>query len=242
MDSILFCGGFDELSRTIEIVSWNVHGIRNLHHKKAIENAIGTHDVACLQEVWRRSSAKWFIKHAHWGWWFKSSGWVWRLFQRSGLLLLSNARPYRKRGWSFRTPLSILFRGSKEDWVTAKGFTLAQYEWGWLCHLHLDAGGEMADIAARGNQVWKLTKTLLKRVPYNSPLFVVGDFNLSYKRFQDGTLLEDFQTAHRLNISIRAPGDGKDMILYRNASWIGGKTEDAEGLSDHPRLRARFEV
>lgn len=227
----------------IEIVSWNVNGIKHLQHKNEIVSAIGIDPgIVCLQEVWRRRDARWFKKLWLFGWWFKSSSFFARLFQRSGLLSLSVTVPRNKRGWTFGVPLRLLLRGSKQDWAGAKGVTLSEYEWGTVANLHLDAGGELADTKARALQTTKLVRILKRHVQPNKALFVVGDFNWSLTRTVDKHAVRDFQKRLNLRIAIREASNGKGIIFYRNAKLSFAVSEPHEGLSNHPRLRARFVV
>ncbi|MEX2207359.1 MAG: endonuclease/exonuclease/phosphatase family protein [Myxococcota bacterium] len=125
-------------------------------------------------------------------------------------------------------------------------------------NLHLDAGDDPSDRAARDAQL-RLLAERVQKLSGAGALVVAGDFNLDESEPADRVLLERFTRALALSDSgARAAADGPfahkriDFILYRSGAGAALEPESAgearefsagpTPLSDHPALFARLRV
>ena len=125
-------------------------------------------------------------------------------------------------------------------------------------NLHLDAGGDDGDRAARAAQLDHLVKRV-RELSGTQALVVAGDFNLPDETPEDHMLRERFMQALELvDSGARAAPDGRfadkhiDYVLYRDGPGIslqplevGEAREFSDGsapLSDHPALFVKLQV
>jgi endonuclease/exonuclease/phosphatase family metal-dependent hydrolase len=125
-------------------------------------------------------------------------------------------------------------------------------------NLHLDAGGDATDRAARDAQLRRL-RDRVQKLSGNGALVIAGDFNLHFDEPADRALLERFTRELSLSDSgARSAADGPfaekriDYILYRSGAGAtleiesaGEAREFSDGptpKSDHPALFARLRV
>jgi endonuclease/exonuclease/phosphatase family metal-dependent hydrolase len=243
----------------VAVLSYNVHGLPSLvidddpaARMPRISTLLNAYDVALLQEDWSWSAeldaaATHALKQ--------------RTPFRSGLASLARAKLVDASS----EPLGACagWLGGANDCLADKGFLRLRLELGdgarvdfW--NLHLDAGGEEADRAARATQLERLAARV-RTLSSDAALVVAGDFNLHESVPADRALLERFRTALALADSgARSAADGAfaakriDFILYRSGAGValapleaGEAREFADGptpLSDHPALFARFRV
>jgi endonuclease/exonuclease/phosphatase family metal-dependent hydrolase len=124
-------------------------------------------------------------------------------------------------------------------------------------NLHLDAGDDANDQAARRQQLEHVARTVGIEGA-DRALIVGGDFNLHYEDPEDRAVLERFRSELRLSdtgAGLSQPEtwpEKIDYILYRSGDDTGLELVEAgiaaefvngeRPLSDHPAIYARFQV
>ncbi|MGH7290609.1 MAG: endonuclease/exonuclease/phosphatase family protein [Myxococcota bacterium] len=250
----------------LSVLSYNVHGLASIlvdddpeARMPRISSRLNAYDVALIQESWTygealAASATHPVKE-------RSGEADPGLFFQSGLALF--ARPPLRA--VTRAPLGACagWLGGANDCFAHKGFLRVRLELAsgvevdfWT--LHLDAGGDESDRAARAIQLDRLAARV-REISSDGPLVIAGDFNLQESNAADHALLERFSSGLALRDSgARASADGAfpakhiDYILYRSGAGValeplevGEAREFSDGptpLSDHPALFARFAV
>ena len=248
------------------VLSYNVHGLASIlvdddpeARMPRISSRLNAYDVALLQESWTyaeglASLATHPVKER------SGSASPGMLFQ-SGLATF--ARP-RLRAVT-RAPLGACagWLGGANDCLASKGFLRVRLELAsgvevdfW--NLHLDAGGDESDRAARAVQLDRLAAKV-REISRDGALVIAGDFNLHESNAADRALLARFASGLALvDSGARASADGAfagkriDFILYRGGAGlalepleVGEAREFYDGptpQSDHPALFARFGV
>ncbi len=139
--------------------------------------------------------------------------------------------------------------GNGSDCLAKKGFAVAEHELAPgivvdVYNLHMDAGRDPEDIAARAEQAEQLAATIADR-SVGKAVIIAGDTNM---KAEDEVYLQGLMDAAGLTDSCRALNCGDelriDRVLYRSSATVGIDAEswaldpvfvDAEGvdLSDH---------
>jgi endonuclease/exonuclease/phosphatase family metal-dependent hydrolase len=144
------------------------------------------------------------------------------------------------------------------DCLAAKGFSVAPMEVSpgstiLVYNLHMDAGGDAEDQAARSAQVDQLLADIAAR-GVGEPIIVAGDTNLRMNRPADVISLDRLLNDGGLTDSCRfldCDDEHIDRILFRSgdfltitpASWsipTNFVDEEGEDLSDHDPIAVRF--
>jgi endonuclease/exonuclease/phosphatase family metal-dependent hydrolase len=250
----------------LSVLTYNVHGLASIlvdddpeARMPQISWRLNAYDVALIQESWTygellASRATHPVKERN------GAADPGMLFQ-SGLAVF--ARPPLRA--VTRAPLGACagWLGGANDCFAHKGFlrvrlALARGVEVDFWTLHLDAGGDESDRAARAIQLDRLAARV-HEISADGPLVIAGDFNLEESNAADRALLTSFSSGLALRDSgARAAADGRfpakhiDFILYRSGGGIalepldaGEAREFSDGptpLSDHPALFARFAV
>jgi len=162
--------------------------------------------------------------------------------------------PVTRVGWE--TCNGYLDSGS--DCMTTKGFTWARHQLARdvyidVYDLHLDAGGDAADIQARQAQARQLADFIVA-ASEGSAVIIGGDTNLRQSRVDDMAILDELLAATGLQDSCRylSCGDERiDRIMFRSSAalqitplaWsVPTEFVDADGtpLSDHEPVFVQF--
>ncbi len=144
------------------------------------------------------------------------------------------------------------------DCLTAKGFSVTEMVLApdveiFVYNLHMDAGGDTEDRAARAAQVDQLLADIAARTEGRA-LLIAGDTNLRMERPEDQASLDKLLQEASLDDACRSLecGDERiDRVLFRSSetlnltptTWsIPGNfiDEDGEPLSDHDPVAVRF--
>ncbi len=250
----------------ITVLCYNVHGLPDFVvaddpavRMSEISARLNRYDVALVQESWSNfellaAQATHAAKERDGG---VDTG---KLFQ-SGLAIF--ARPRLRavtRGWLGACAGWV---DRANDCLADKGFLRVRLALGngveldfW--NLHLDAGEDATDRAARDTQLRRLA-TRVRKISGGGPLVIAGDFNLDEVNPADRALLTRFTDELSLSDSGARPAPGGafahkrvDFILYRSGGKValapeevGEAREFSDGptpLSDHPALFARLRV
>jgi endonuclease/exonuclease/phosphatase family metal-dependent hydrolase len=250
----------------ITVLSYNVHGLPGLvvaddpaSRMPAISERLNAYDVALVQESWTHFEA--LGARATHGTVERNGGVDTGFLFQTGLATFARPRLRAVTRGSLGACAGWIDRAN--DCLADKGFLRVRLAlengveldfW----NLHLDAGGDASDRAARDAQLRRLAERV-RKLSGAGALVVAGDFNLDDTNPADRSLLERF--ARELSLSdsgARADADGPfahkriDFILYRSGGGVALEPESAgeahefsagpTPLSDHPALFARLRV
>ncbi len=250
----------------ITVLSYNVHGLPSVFvsddpeaRMPQISSRLNLYDVALIQESWSffemlEANATHATKERSGG---VDTGTLFQTglatFARPRLRAVSRGSLGACAGWLDRANDCFADKGFLRVRVALENGAELDF---W--NLHLDAGQDATDRAARDVQLQKLAERV-QRVSGDGPLVIAGDFNLDESNAADRALLERFARELSLEDSgARPASDGPfankriDFILYRSGSQVallpeqsGEAREFSDGptpLSDHPALFAVFRV
>ena len=250
----------------ITVLSYNVHGLPDLvvsddpaARMPEISRLLNAYDVALVQESWSYFEVL-RVRATHatveryggvdGGSWFRTGL---ATFARPRLRAVTRGSLGACAGWLDRA----------NDCLADKGFLRVRLAlengaeldvW----NLHLDAGDDETDRAARDAQL-RLLAERVQKISGAGALVIGGDFNLDEANPADRALLTRFERELSLSDSgARAAADGAfarkriDFILYRSSAAVSLEPElagearefsaGATPLSDHPALFARLRV
>jgi len=250
----------------LTVLSYNVHGLPDLvvsdapaSRMPAISKRLNAYDVALVQESWTYFEA--LGAQASHGIVERNGGVETGFFFQTGLATFARPRLRAVTRGSLGACAGWLDRAN--DCLADKGFLRVRLAlengaeldfW----NLHLDAGDDSTDRAARAAQLRRLAERVHK-LSGAGALVIAGDFNLDETNPADRALLARFASDLSLSDSgARAAADGLfahkriDFILYRSGEGVALEAESAgearefsDGatpLSDHPALFARLRV
>lgn len=250
----------------LTVLCYNVHGLPSLFvaddpeaRMPEISSRLNHYDVALLQESWSYfaaldAQATHAIKERSGG---VDTGFLFQTglatFARPRLRAVSRESLGACAGWLDRANDCFADKGFLRVRLALENGAEVDF---W--NLHLDAGQDDTDRAARDVQLARLSERV-RSLSGDGALVIAGDFNLDETNSADRALLERFSRELSLSDSgARSASDGPfaqkhiDFILYRGSRRValepeaaGEAREFSDGptpLSDHPALFARFRV